>query len=742
MRTALVFLVAFCVGCGDDSESAVSADSGTAHANPGDGGTRPGRDKPDSVSRDAAEPPHKPTPGSTPGTDMLGPERGDDLRPATLDEDAGHPIASGTTNEPGVSAAEAPEAGVAKPSTAAEHDGGGTRSDLPSTDDTAEAGSAGPDSIYGDIGASCDPTLESGCAVTCLGLSDGSGVCIDVCGVGRGCPEGFACNTLPYDGAIYDICLPNTSCGDLDYKGECQGDTLRYCGTEGPLEVDCSQGSSPEGAPLTCGLIDPELGYDCISPVFTGGCGDETEEGRCDGDKLIYCASQQSGEVETVDCSLDGRVCGPGPNGYVDCLEPATTGCGTVTVEGQCEGLHLTYCQDSEIVSGDCETACQWRSDEVGYDCWTPPSAAGAQSVQGVVGFEKRLPTLDGLGDPTVVPARHILVRVLDSGDGSELGRAYSQQDGSYAVSFDAPADVFVQFRTVGDPAEYPMNVRDCPLLDCEQDGTYFVNSGAFTPGADMDLGTAVITVDIGAGAFNIFDQVVRGFDFARANFGSTPPYAIVRWADGQNTLCGSSCFIAKLDTLFIKGALEDPDQYDDAVLLHEFGHYLENSFSHSDSPGGPHDGSPTDPRLAWGEGYGTYVGARIADSPLYIDTGAAGSMVIDLRDVGEELYADPSDVRGLNQLISEEMVAQLLWQVDYGIPNLTTAHGSEPTFDVLGQYFPNPQRFADRGVSGVDLVDFLDGWFCRNHGDVDGIRTIVTGVGFPYDFPSLQSCQ
>ena len=51
-----------------------------------------------------------------------------------------------------------------------------------------------------------------------------------------------------------------------------------------------------------------------------------------------------------------------------------------------------------------------------------------------------------------------------------------------------------------------------------------------------------------------------------------------------------------------------------------------------------------------------------------------------------------------------------------------------------------------DRGVSGADLVDFLDGWFCRGNGSVgdenSGVKGILKIENFPYYFATVPSCR
>jgi hypothetical protein len=215
----------------------------------------------------------------------------------------------------------------------------------------------------------------------------------------------------------------------------------------------------------------------------------------------------------------------------------------------------------------------------------------------------------------------------------------------------------------------------------------------------------------------------------------------LVEWKKGFETTTSYCAF----DRIVIQGVDADTDEYDDTVLMHEFGHFLERAFSESDSPGGSHNGSPTDPRLAFGEGYGTYVGCRIAGSSIYFDSGASGVSVTDLNNTG--VKADPDDPDTIKQLMSEYAVGQMLWRLDLGTGGDTTGNGaiggqgSAPVFDVLGKYFKdNPKYNDDHGVPGRELVKFLDGWFCRDYqGQADASTTVLEKVvtqdhGFPYD--------
>jgi hypothetical protein len=74
---------------------------------------------------------------------------------------------------------------------------------------------------------------------------------------------------------------------------------------------------------------------------------------------------------------------------------------------------------------------------------------------------------------------------------------------------------------------------------------------------------------------------------------------------------------------LYILGLEDsDTDEYDDHVVAHEFGHYLEDQLYRSDSIGGSHSlADLLDPRVAFGEGFGNAISGMTFNNPLYIDT-------------------------------------------------------------------------------------------------------------------------
>jgi len=107
-------------------------------------------------------------------------------------------------------------------------------------------------------------------------------------------------------------------------------------------------------------------------------------------------------------------------------------------------------------------------------------------------------------------------------------------------------------------------------------------------------------------------------------------PQLTVNWSV-NNVAAGGDRSIGQIVTsnydgennLWILGdANSDTDEYDDHIIIHEWGHFFEDKFSRSDSIGGPHSsGDSLDIRVAFGEGWGNALSAIATDNPIYFDT-------------------------------------------------------------------------------------------------------------------------
>ncbi len=138
--------------------------------------------------------------------------------------------------------------------------------------------------------------------------------------------------------------------------------------------------------------------------------------------------------------------------------------------------------------------------------------------------------------------------------------------------------------------------------------------------------------------------------------------------------------------SLYLHGdAALTQDEFDDHVIVHEWGHYFEDNFSRSDSIGGPHTlGQSLDARLAFGEGWATAFAAMALNDPQYCDTHRIGS------NSGFGINAETGGI-GVQGWFNEISVTTLLYDLwdttDDGTDN--SSIGFRPIFDTM----TGPQR-------------------------------------------------
>lgn len=165
------------------------------------------------------------------------------------------------------------------------------------------------------------------------------------------------------------------------------------------------------------------------------------------------------------------------------------------------------------------------------------------------------------------------------------------------------------------------------------------------TSGAALSF-LAPASGNLEGGAFNILDQIANSQSYMRSQTATctstfaqcTPftsaPLVFTYWSPGISPgiyygISGPISFYLNGDReLYILGGengnttASDMDHFDNSVIVHEYGHFIEDQFGRPNSPGGSHNGNAIiDPRLAWGEGWANYFQAAVTGTPYYRDT-------------------------------------------------------------------------------------------------------------------------
>jgi len=354
--------------------------------------------------------------------------------------------------------------------------------------------------------------------------------------------------------------------------------------------------------------------------------------------------------------------------------------------------------------------------------------------VAGTIRYEDRAQQISNtrtiLAAAAPLPARRIEVAIFADDTDEPLAMTVADDDGAYALDYAAARDQMVHVTAIAESTD-PLH----PVQVITKDGSVHAFGGdSFAAGSET--ADVLVTIDSDeAEAFNVFDNMMTAFDKLNLAFADTTPTPLrVRWYRDNKV---RTRFTPSIVTIDLEGSASDDDGFDDDVMLHEFGHYVAFLDSRDDSPGGDHDGRPADPRLAWSEGWATYWEMFVDGAPIYIDTSASGGFFDD----DDTTVETASLAAPLDQLVSEGMVTQILWDLGDadagpGVPDDDGYAGTHAT-NIAAVKALETATLRTAGSSGVDLVDFLDVWFVMNGlTSCAAIESIVqTTHQFPYDF-------
>jgi hypothetical protein len=282
-------------------------------------------------------------------------------------------------------------------------------------------------------------------------------------------------------------------------------------------------------------------------------------------------------------------------------------------------------------------------------------------TVSGAVRYDfvPAAPNCNGLNFNATIPRpiRGATVQLINA-SGSVIDSTVSSESGAFSFA-NVNANTMVRLRVraelkrqgspswdveirdnVVDPSDpSPPRLGSRPLYTL--DGTNF-NTGSANVTRNLTAptgwGTNSYTGDRSAAPFAILDSIYSAIQFVLTADATTTFAPLDAFWSVNNTstesddidsgALGTSFYSRSIDSLFLLGdATDDTEEFDRHVVLHEWGHYFEDSFSRSDSLGGHHAlGERLDARLAFGEGWATAFAAMAIDNPVYCDTGPAAS--------------------------------------------------------------------------------------------------------------------
>jgi hypothetical protein len=253
------------------------------------------------------------------------------------------------------------------------------------------------------------------------------------------------------------------------------------------------------------------------------------------------------------------------------------------------------------------------------------PAVQGQINLTGRITFERvMIATLPPRGlvyaSPLAQPARGVIVH---ASTGQATATATTDANGNYTVS--VPNNTNVTLQVVAQMLRD--DTQPLPRWDVRvQNGTvantpaYTFSDGPFNSSVgtrDVDIPTGISANGTasgtrGSGPFAALDTIYRAMQTV---LGADPtidfPALVVDWGSQSDGTFFTSAPVQHIALL--ADLASDTDEFDQHVIAHEFGHYLEFNFSRADNIGGSHGlGDRLDPRVAFGEGWG-YAFAAIA---------------------------------------------------------------------------------------------------------------------------------
>lgn len=239
--------------------------------------------------------------------------------------------------------------------------------------------------------------------------------------------------------------------------------------------------------------------------------------------------------------------------------------------------------------------------------------APAAVTISGTVRYEDKVLSRPPTGAPESrawLPVRQALVLGYDAA-GTQQATATTQDDGTYSISW-----------TGGDQLRLTLTTRSADgqvEVGAGHAGSAITRTYSWELAALRGSGTGVdlsVSVSSSSGALNIFDQLTRGrtwFSSRGYNF-SKPVHGV--WP-GSTTQFNPEDFYIEYQSV-----ASDPDEFDDDILLHEFGHMAMEAFSVDRSLGGMHSiTQKVDLRLSFSEGAAHFISSAIRDDPWHVDS-------------------------------------------------------------------------------------------------------------------------
>jgi hypothetical protein len=302
-------------------------------------------------------------------------------------------------------------------------------------------------------------------------------------------------------------------------------------------------------------------------------------------------------------------------------------------------------------------------------------------------------------------PAKNVLVKAIDEG-GQSLYETSTDEQGVYNLYVPENSNVKVRvYARMLKEGRWDVSVVD----NTAQKAMYVIEGEYHDSGtkatrrnlhAASGWGGYGYTGERDAAPFAILDSINTIMDKVKSSDSEVNfPQLTVNWST-NNVAAGGDQSLGQIVTsnydgdsnLWILGdANSDTDEYDDHIIIHEWGHFFEDKFSRSDSIGGPHSmGDALDIRVAFGEGWGNALSAIATDNPIYFDTAGHNQSSGWFMDIEN---ASPSNPGWFSEASVQRILYDLYDRNNEGSDNISL--GFKPIFEVMVDKEKNTPTFT-----------------------------------------------
>jgi hypothetical protein len=370
--------------------------------------------------------------------------------------------------------------------------------------------------------------------------------------------------------------------------------------------------------------------------------------------------------------------------------------------------------------------------------CSQQPSIKGGVEITGKITYD-RVPSALSYGgiakldynNIQKVSSKRVVVKAIDEG-GKILTQTTTDNNGNYSLQ--VKSNQVIKIRVYA--RMYKKGSWDVSVVDNTNMKSLYVMEGKYhNSGSKRNIRNlhahsgwdgSNYTASRVAAPFAILDSIDQVMSKVRkADSHAKFPQLTVNWsvnniASGGDKDSGqiiTSHYDGERGLWILGDANSDTDEYDDHIIIHEWGHYFEDQFSRADSIGGPHGpGEALDIRLAFGEGWGNALSGIATDNPIYFDTTGYAQGMGWFMDLEKGAQANPG-------WYSEGSVQRILYDL-YDKTNETHDHtslGFKPLYKVLVKAQRNTPAFTS-------IFSFIDALKSENSGDR---RNIDKTVGY-----------